>query len=193
MRGRTLLSLIVSGVPMIGAWAASKWMIPWADSVSGAANASYKAATQGWWAVGATCGSFLGAQIASILGRRRSYFLMSLGATAATVAMFQLTAPMQPWFHAIVFAQGFVGTLFFGWLALCLPEMFPTHVRATGSGLAYNAGRFATAFGVLGAGALFRALGGDYPRVGTICACIYAVGVAVVLFLPTTDNPNLDD
>lgn len=100
------------------------------------------------------------------------------------ISMFQFTAPLQPGFHAIVFGQGLVGTLFFGWLALCLPEMFPTQVRATGSGLAYNAGRFATAFGVLGAGALFQMLGGDYPRVGTICACIYALGVLTVLLLP---------
>lgn len=46
-------------------------------------------------------------------------------------------------------------TLFFGWLALYLPELFPTHVRATGSGLAYNSGQLATAVGVLLAGFLF--------------------------------------
>lgn len=188
----TLLSVLVSSIPMVGAWAASKWMIPWSDSVAGATNAGYKAATQGWWALGAVFGSFLGAQIASALGRRRSYFCMSIGATTLTIAMFQFTAPLQPWFHAIVFAQGFVGTLFFGWLALCLPEMFPTQVRATGSGLAYNAGRFATAFGVLGAGALFKMLGGDYPRVGTTCACIYALGVLVIAVVPVSDTTSLD-
>lgn len=173
----TLAAIAVSAVPMVGAWAASKWMIPWADKVAGAAHADYKAATQGWWAAGATLGSFCGAQLAGWMGRRRSYLAISVGATALTVAMFQATAPLQPGFHAIVFAQGFVATLFFGWLALYLPEIFPTRVRATGSGLAYNAGRFATAFGVLLAGLLFTALGGDYPRVGAICASIYALGV----------------
>jgi MFS family permease len=122
---------------------------------------------------------FGGAQLASWLGRRRSYFLISLGAVTLTMAMFQLTAPLQPGFHAIVFAQGLVSTLFFGWLALYLPELFPTHVRATGSGLAYNSGRFATAAGVLLAGFLFTALGGDYARVGTLCATIYALGLVV--------------
>ena len=73
-----------------------------------------------------------------------------------------------------------VATLFFGWLAVYLPELFPVAVRATGSGLAYNSGRFATAVGVMGAGVLFNALGGDYPRVGTICAMIYALGVAAI-------------
>lgn len=186
----TILGILLSAIPMVGAWSASKWMIPWADKVAGATNVGYKAATQGWWALGATLGSFVGAQLASWLGRRLSYGLISLATVTITFAMFQLTAPLKPSFHPIVFAQGFVATLFFGWLAFYLPELFPTRVRATGSGLAYNSGRFATAFGVLAAGFLFSALGGDYPRVGTICASIYALGFIVIWWAPdTTKNP----
>lgn len=180
----TIIGVLISSIPMIGAWSASKWMIPWADKVAGATNVGYKAATQGWWALGAVLGSFAGAQLASWLGRRLSYALISLATVTITFTMFQLTAPLQPAFHAIVFAQGLVATLFFGWLALYLPELFPTRVRATGSGLAYNSGRFATAFGVLAAGFLFTALGGDYPRVGTICANIYALGLIVIWWAP---------
>ena len=187
----TIIGVLLSSSPMIGAWSASKWMIPWADKVAGAANVGYKAATQGWWALGATLGSFAGAQLASWLGRRFSYGLMSLATVTITFAMFQLTAPLTASFHPIVFAQGFVATLFFGWLALYLPELFPTRVRATGSGLAYNSGRFATAFGVLAAGFLFTALGGDYPRVGTICASIYALGLIVIWWAPVTKAEDL--
>jgi MFS family permease len=187
----TIIGILLSSIPMIGAWSASKWMIPWADKVAGATNVGYKAATQGWWALGATLGSFAGAQLASWLGRRLSYGLISLATVMITFAMFQLTAPLQSSFHPIVFAQGFVATLFFGWLALYLPELFPTRVRATGSGLAYNSGRFATAFGVLAAGFLFTALGGDYPRVGTICASIYALGLIVIWWAPVTKEEDL--
>lgn len=189
----TLVGIVISAIPMIGAWAASKWMIPWADKVAGTAYGGYKAATQGWWALGATLGSFAGAQIAHRLGRRRSYFLISLGATALTVAMFQFTAPLQASFHPVVFAQGFVATLFFGWLALYLPELYPTRVRATGSGLAYNSGRFATGAGVLAAGLLFTALGGDYPTVGTLCAAIYALGMAAIGWAPDTSRGSLEE
>jgi len=188
----TLVGIAVSAIPMVGAWSASKWMIPWADQVAGTTHGGYKAATQGWWALGAVIGSFTGAQLAAWLGHRRSYFLISLGAVALTVAMFQLTAPLQPGFHTVVFAQGCVSTLFFGWLALYLPELFPTRVRATGSGLAYNSGRFATAVGVLFAGLLFTALGGDYAKVGTICAMIYALGLVVIWFAPNNTQQNLE-
>src|SRR5690606_34972672 len=122
----------------------------------------YKAATQQWWALGAAIGSFLGAPLAGWIGRRLSYFLISVGATALTWAMFRLTAPLEPSFLPIVFAQGLVATLFFGWLPLYLPELFPTHVRASGAGVSMNIGRFATAGGVLAAGSLFAWFGGDY-------------------------------
>jgi SHS family sialic acid transporter-like MFS transporter len=180
----TLVAIVIASIPLVGAWAASKWMIPWADKVAGTTDAGYKATTQGWWALGATLGSFCGAQLSRWMGRRTSYLLISFFSTALTLAMFQWTAPLQSSFHPIVFAQGFVATLFFGWLAVFLPQMFPTRVRATGSGLAYNSGRFATAAGVLLAGLLFASLGGDYARVGTICSAIYALGMLVVWLLP---------
>jgi MFS transporter, SHS family, sialic acid transporter len=189
----TLVGIVLASIPLVGAWAASKWMIPWADKLASAAQPGYKATVQGWWALGATLGSFLGAHVAAWLGRRLSYGLISFGSTALTIAMFQLTAPLRPSFLPVVFAQGFVATLFFGWLPLYLPELFPTRVRATGSGLAMNTGRFATALGVLVSGALFAALGGSYPTVGTFGAVIYALGAIAIGFAPDTSRKDLED
>lgn len=191
---RLLLTGVVLGtIPLVGAWAASKWMIPWADKVGGATHPGYKAVAQGWWALGAVVGSFVGAQVAAGLGRRRAYALFSLGATALTLAMFIGTAPLQASFLPIVLAQGFVATLFFGWLPLYLPELFPTHVRAAGSGIAYNVGRFATAIGVFGAGLLFTAVGGSYPRVGAGCGLIYALGLIAIAWAPDTSTRKLQE
>ena len=189
----TLIGILLGSIPMIGAWAASKWMIPWADKVGGATEAGYKAVTQGWWALGAVLGSFFGAQIAAWLGRRRAYALISFGDTVLTSVMFLGTAPLRVSFLPIVFAQGFVATLFFGWLPLYLPELFPTHVRAAGSGIAYNVGRFATALGVFAAGALFTAVGGSYPKVGATCGLIYAVGLIIIWWAPDTTDKSLQD
>jgi MFS family permease len=178
---------------MIGAWAASKWMIPWADKIGGATHPGYKAITQGFWALGAVLGSFFGAHLAGMLGRRLSYFLISLGSTALTCSLFLFTAPLQPVFLWMVFAQGFIATLFFGWLPLYLPELFPTKVRATGSGIAYNVGRFATAGGVFVAGALVTWFGGDFAKVGAIMGLIYSVGMVVIWWAPETSNRDLQD
>jgi MFS transporter, SHS family, sialic acid transporter len=164
-------------------------MIPWADAVGEVAGRpDYKATTQGWWALGATIGSFLGAPVAAWCGRRLSYFLISFGSTILTWSMFRLTAPLEPWFLYVVFAQGFVATLFFGWLPLYLPELYPVRVRATGAGLAMNIGRFATAGGVLAAGSLFTFFDSQYSAIGSACALIYAIGMFVVIFAPNTKS-----
>jgi MFS family permease len=188
----TVVGIALGSIPMIGAWAASKWMIPWADKVAGSSTPGYKAATQGWWALGAVLGSFFGAQIAARLGRRLAYAIISAGASGLTLLMFLGTAPLRASFLPVVFAQGCVATLFFGWLPLYLPELFPTHVRAAGSGISYNVGRFATALGVLIAGALFAAMGGSYPKVGATCGLVYLLGVVAIWWAPDTTDTKLE-
>jgi hypothetical protein len=189
----TIIGILLGSIPLIGAWAASKWMIPWADVIGGTERAGYKATTQGWWAVGAIIGSFFGSHVASLIGRRLAYFLISLGSVTLTCGIFLFSRPLDPLFLPLVFAQGFVTTLFFGWLPLSLPELFPTRVRATGTGLAYNTGRFASAAGVLGAGALMAWSGGDYAKVGVITGLVYAFGMIVIWWAPDTTNKSLDD
>jgi MFS transporter, SHS family, sialic acid transporter len=187
----TIFGILLASVPLIGAWAGSKWMIPWADHVASTEFPQYKSSTQWWWAIGATIGSFVGAPFAAAVGRNLSYVLISAGATLLTWAMFQWTAPLEPSFLPIVFAQGLVATLFFGWLPLYLPELFPVHIRATGSGVAMNIGRFATAGGVLAAGMLFDRFGGDYSTIGAACSLIYAMGIVVIIFAPRSQKYSL--
>jgi MFS transporter, SHS family, sialic acid transporter len=187
----TLLGILLASVPLIGAWAGSKWMIPWAEQVGSASQPGYQSTTQQWWALGAVIGSFLGAPLAAAIGRRTSYFLMSVGATALTWSMFRLTAPLEPLFLPIVFVQGLVATLFFGWLPLYLPELFPIRVRATGAGIAMNIGRFVTAGGVLGAGYLSHWFHSDYSAIGAACALVYAAGMVVIFWAPNTTGKEL--
>ena len=86
--------------------------------------------------------------------------------------MFRLTAPLEPSFLPTVFVQGIVATLFFGWLPLYLPELFPVQVRATGAGLSMNIGRFVTAARRALIGSQFK---GDYSDIGAaVCADLRA-------------------
>jgi SHS family sialic acid transporter-like MFS transporter len=189
----TLIAIALGSIPMVGAWAASKWMIPWADSAGGATQPGYKASTQGFWAVGAALGSFFGAQVASLIGRRLAYFLISLFTSAITCGVFLFSAPLRPSFFPLVFCQGFVATLFFGWLPLYLPELFPTRVRATGTGIAYNVGRFVTAVGVVAAGALMSFFGGSFQKVGAVFALVYVLGMVVIWWAPETTGKSLEE
>jgi hypothetical protein len=66
-------------------------------------------------------------------------------------------------------------------------------VRATGSGIAYNVGRFATAAGLFAAGALVGVFGGDYAKTGAAMSAIYALGMVAVWFAPETRGRGLRD
>jgi MFS family permease len=192
LRRLLIVGILLGGVPLIGAWGASKWVLPWASDVGAAAGQpGYKATTQACWAFGAVLGSFCGSQVAVRLGRRLAYGLISIGATICTLLMFLATAPMRPEFLWIVGLQGFVGTLFFGWLPLYLPELFPAAVRASGAGAAFNIGRFATAGAVLLSGQMFQTLGGTYSRIGATCGLVYVLGVIVIWFAPDTQGKDL--
>jgi SHS family sialic acid transporter-like MFS transporter len=184
----TLIGILLASVPLVGAWAGSKWMLPWADAVGGATHDHYKSTTQLCWAVGAAIGGFCGAPLAGWFGRRLSYFGISLAATALTWSMFKLTAPLEDAFLYVVFAQGLVATLFFGWLPLYLPELFPVEVRATGAGISMNIGRFVTAFSILAIGSQFT---GDYSQIGAACAFIYALGMLIIFWAPNTAGKQL--
>jgi hypothetical protein len=74
-----------------------------------------------------------------------------------------------------------------------LPELFPTRVRSTGTGVTFNSGRILAAASVLGAGGLMQFFGGDYARVGTFTGLIYAAGMVVVCFAPDTTRQPAEE
>jgi hypothetical protein len=86
-----------------------------------------------------------------------------------------------------------VTTLYFGWLPLYLPELFPTRLRASGNGIAFNVGRFATAAGVLAAGSLTAWFEGNYAKAGAIAGLIYALGMIAIWWAPDTSGKRLDE
>jgi hypothetical protein len=142
---------------------------------------------------GATFGSLLGGIIASVLGRRLSYFFISLGALAVSSYIFSQLDPLHPQFQVFTFIFGFVGITYFGWLPLFLPELFPTRVRSTGTGISFNSGRVVAAFVVLSTGFLLNQFSGDYARVGFWSGMIYGVGMLVIWLVPRQTGGKLED
>lgn len=196
--GRTLLGIALGAIPVIGTAANGNWLVPWSDQAaemrakeasergetSSKPDGKQKAKTQMIRSAGGILGSLLGGMIAAALGRRFSYFLISLGALAASTFIFTQLDPCQPGFQIWAFVLGFISIIYFGWLPLFLPELFPTRVRSTGSGIAFNTGRVVSGIVVLTAGFLLEWFGGDYPRVGFITGLIYAIGMLIIWLAP---------
>ena len=154
--------------------------------------------------------SLLGGALAVFLGRKRTYCLLCIGALICTQFLFRVDNPVDSRvlftismferdlkiteFLGWTFGLGFFSGFFFGWLPLCLPELFPTRVRATGAGVSFNWGRILTAFGVLlSAVALKQMFQGEYATVGKITGLIYVAGLVVIWFAPDTSSTSLDD
>ncbi|MDB6128321.1 MAG: naiP, partial [Verrucomicrobia bacterium] len=123
--------------------------------------------------------------------RRITYFLMCLGSLVSCAALFRGNASYGTEFLALTFLVGAMTASFFGWLPLYLPELFPTRVRATAQGLAYNAGRVFAAVGALQMGSLMREFHGSYARAGAVITLIYVVGLVLIWFAPETKGRPL--
>ncbi len=190
----TLLGMCLGAVPLMGNWGSANWLVPWAGQVGEHEGiASLKAWTQWSKSGGAVIGSLLGGWLAWHFGRRTTYFLISLLSLFISSYIFWVLKPGDPYFLGWVTAIGFFGTVYFGWLPLYLPELFPTRVRATGTGVTFNFGRIATALGVLGAGQLMVATGGDYARMGRLTCLVYLLGLIIICFAPDTSRKRLDE
>jgi MFS transporter, SHS family, sialic acid transporter len=212
---RTIIGICLGAIPVIGTSANANWLIPWSDQAASraagaidnvatdapepattprASDPHLKALTQVTRSGGAIIGSLLGGFLATLLGRRATYFMISLISFLLSSYIFGFLNPLdRVSFGLFTFLLGFVGVTYFGWLPLYLPELFPTRVRSTGTGVTFNSGRVLAAAGVLGAGGLMLAFGGDYARVGTFTGLIYAVGMIVICFAPDTTKNRLED
>jgi SHS family sialic acid transporter-like MFS transporter len=187
----TLIGIAVGTIPILGGWGATQWLIPWTNKVVGPANPEAMALTAIMRSGGATIGGLLGGWLASLAGRRTTYFLVSLASLALGEYIYLVLTPSAPSFWPMVFVLGLVSTIFFGWLPLYLPELFPTEARSTGAGVSFNSGRILAGCGVLATGAITAAFGGDYGRAGSITTLVYALGMIVILFAPDTTKRKL--
>jgi len=76
---------------------------------------------------------------------------------------------------------------------LCLPELFPTHYRATGAGIGFNFGRIVTAVTIFISGALMAYFEGSYPRIGRVTSLLFILGIVFIWFVPDTSKKELAD
>jgi sugar phosphate permease len=188
----TLLGIALSTVPLFGGWGSGNWLIPWADQVGAFSDPALKSWTGVWRSLGGTVGSLLGGWMASLMGRRMSYFAISICALAISEFIYLSLTPLDSRFMPAVCMLGVASGLYFGWMPLCLPEMFPTRVRSTGGGVTFNFGRVLSAIGVYAAGFLI-AKNADFGQVGQITSLIYALGIVVILFAPDTSQKKISD
>jgi MFS family permease len=192
----TVVGIMLATIPLIGGWGSANWMVPWAGEVGEAANPPdpfLKAQVGQARSVTGIVGSLLGGWIASFVGRRRSYLLTSLVALGIAQYTFWFVIPTDREFLFWVGALGFFSGIYFGWLPLFLPELFPTRVRSTGAGVSFNFGRILTAVTIFATGALMEHFRGAYAHIGRVTSLIFALGILAACLAPDTSKRQLAD
>ncbi len=192
LRRLTIIGSLMSLTTTVAWWGVSTWVPPYVatigppsvlspDQWAGVAGMAYN--------VGAIAGYIGLGFAADRFGRKpvtACYFLFSL----------ILTPVLFLWVHgiAVVLAVTVVNGFFtlgqYTWMPTWLPEVFPTHVRATGVSFVFNAARFVAFLGPLVAGTLISQLGG-YGLAATLVGLIYILGLGAVWFFPETRGKPL--
>jgi MFS family permease len=127
--------------------------------------------------------------LAMRLGRRPAFALMHVLAFAIVpVACF---APQSyPQMLAILPVFGFLTLSIHAGYAIYFPELFPNHLRATGTGFCFNGGRLAAASMLWFSGWLKARPGMDLRLAVTLLGVLFLFGLIPIAFLPeTTDQP----
>jgi hypothetical protein len=206
--GRMLLGASLAGVALLGTWGSLQWAPKWASALAASLPNTgqplhAKEYTQIALANGAIVGTIAAALIGGWIGRRITYALLCIGSFVSLVFMYQFNDAFGPKLLASAFAAGGLTAAFYGWFPLYLPELFPTSIRATSQGFAYNFGRVLSALGSVHTATLTAYFAHDIapgrfeldgiPKAGATLAAIYLVGIFIVWLGPETKGKPLPE
>jgi MFS family permease len=141
------------------------------------------------------CGIYAFTLLTARIGRRWSFAASYIAAYLATIFVFSsLRTPADVYWMAPLL--GFCISSVYGGFAIYFPELFPTRLRSTGTGLCYNVARYVTAFGPLLLGKLtllFASSGAGLPLRGAAVslATVYLLGLVATYFAPETHGKPL--
>src|SRR5207249_4335388 len=129
------------------------------------------------------------------IGRRGTFAIGFVAAWASTAAVFWFLNDFGQIFWMVPI-MGFCQLSLFAGYAMYFPELFPTHLRSTGTSFRYNVGRFLAASGPLLQGELNRAFAqkGESLRYAGVTMCtVFLLGLLVLPFAPETKDQPLPE
>jgi MFS family permease len=125
-------------------------------------------------------------------GRRRTFIAFQLLALAIVpITCFVPQTYSQLLLLLPVF--GFLTLAIHAGFAIYFPELFPTHLRATGASFCFNGGRLMAVPVLIASTWLKSQPGIDLRWAVTLLSTLFLVGVILVLFLPETNRQELPE
>src|SRR5207253_7147714 len=119
--------------------------------------------------------------------------VLCVASIAGALLLYQTNSSYTPYFLVCTFVAGAVTASFYGFFPLYLPELFPTAVRATGQGFAFNFGRIIAAIGGLQTANLMKFFDNSFPKAASVMVVIYLFGMTLIWFGPETKGKALPE
>jgi MFS family permease len=187
-----IIATIMFGTMLIGLWAAFSWSPTWVQSLLGehVDGKEQRGKVMMLLGMGGIIGTFFAGFLSNRIGRKNSMFISYFGCFFAAMLLFKTNAT----FSNLIFIETGLLSLFFGLgqgvMTHYIPELFPTLIRGTATGLCFNIGRVITAIAVFFVGMIVVSLGG-YANAISVFSYTYLIGFAVTFFAKETKGVAL--
>ncbi len=194
-RRATLVGSGLAFVAVAGLWGATNWTptlvraLPALRGLEAGRMTSYISYATMTLNVGALAGYLAFGPLADRWGRRPVFALMCAG----SLVMLPITFLAPRTFGGVLLLLpllGFFNNGIFSGFPIYLPELYPTRIRATGTGFCFNAGRLLAAGGPFLTGTLVAGLG-NFGRAASAVGSIYLLGLVILVFAPETKGRPL--
>jgi MFS family permease len=198
-RGRALLGMLLAAVGLGTFWGVTVAGQGLANQVLLSAGVSEAVAMEKAkfaYGIVQTTGGGLGllafGPLSVRLGRRRAFWLVQ----AASLVIIPMTCYLPSTYGQLLVLLpvfGFFTLSMHAGFAVYFPELFPTHLRATGSGFCFNGGRILAASMLWFSGWLKALPGMDLRLAVTLLGLTFLPGLLIVCFLPETKDQPLPE
>ena len=146
--------------------------------------------------LGAVLGMYGFAILAQGMGRKPTFAIAFIASMLSTASVFYFLTEFHQVFWMVPIMGFCILSLFAGY-AIYFPELFPTHLRSTGTSFCYNVGRFVAAVGpfLLGwlTGNVYADTADPLRYAGLTMCGIFVLGLLVLPFAPETKGQPLPD
>jgi len=181
----TIIGLLFCLGTLLSIWTSLIWLptiqslLLEKDAIKGAEAIAIVSRGMQLWGIGGIFGYASFGFMADRIGRRGTIAFYNIGTLVVGLYLYFGVDHYAPYPYLLPLFGFFAFGVFSGH-AIYLPELFPTHVRATALSFCNGTGRIVTSFGPLVAGLLVAPFGGNFSKAAGVMTCFALLSLVAV-------------